>query len=634
MGSLDVGGLPPGFQVVSSPPPAPTGSALPSGFKVVTTGAAATPVQPSPTGQDDPVFQAIMRDPVAGAMNAVTSPLWGAGEAVAKGPVGQAVGRVATHLGQSVADAFTLPGDVLMGKAGQPTFDPMTGEVNQFPDDMVARGANAAGFMLSGETLPGAPRLVTAEGSPVPSKVTRAIDRDQIPIDEVGSRVSDLGDAGVVADLGDNTQKLTAGIASQPGAAGATITNAMRARAADATNRVPAAVNDVLGPATPPSALKADIRTNMKEGVSPLYKQVLANASPVDTSALAQSLDAEIPTLRGEAQADLKKVRAMLDDQTPVDPSALPDTMSRQDFLAALARAGGDVTKISADGGPKLDANASTLLQTRNAIDGIVAATKDTNVQRILGDARGQIDNVLAEAVPGIKDVDAQYRELARQRDAVDAGGNVLDGGKSAVWPQENAAAVTAGVQPEGSLVGPSAATFRLSQGARADIERIVGTKTNDRVALAGVMQGEGDWNIQKLAQLFGQDRADAIMNVVNNERQMAGTENLAVNGSKTAAVQAAQDDVNAPSAGPSALRAGANLHFGDMAFNALDKFTAGRASKAREAEHQQMADILMGRGDWQRVPGAAPTQMPLPIPQRQRKTTDDEMKAAIMGRQ
>jgi hypothetical protein len=213
--------------------------------------------------------------------------------------------------------------------------------------------------------------------------------------------------------------------------------------------------------------------------------------------------------------------------------------------------------------------------------------------------------------VPDIKSVDAQYRELSRQGDALDAGGNVLDGGKTAVWPQENAAAVAAGVQPEGTLVGPSAATFRLSQGARADIERIVGTKTNDRVALAQIMQGDSDWNPQKLAQLFGQDRADRIMQVVQNERRLAETENLAVNGSKTAAVTAAQQDLNGTPVNPSAVRGRSLL---DIVFAAADKATAGATAERRAQTAREIANAILSRGDFQTVPGRPAQHVPLPM--------------------
>jgi len=123
--------------------------------------------------------------------------------------------------------------------------------------------------------------------------------------------VADLGPAGTVADLGGNTQKLAMGIATQPGSAGATIANAMKARAADSTNRVPAAVNDVLGPVAEPTQIKADIKAN-KETVGPQYDAAINNANRVHVASLASKLDAQIPSLKCPALTAAQTVRNML----------------------------------------------------------------------------------------------------------------------------------------------------------------------------------------------------------------------------------------------------------------------------------------------------------------------------------
>jgi hypothetical protein len=72
-------------------------------------------------------------------------------------------------------------------------------------------------------------------------------------------------------------------------------------------------------------------------------------------------------------------------------------------------------------------------------------------------------------------------------------------------------------------------------KGARADIERIIGTNANDRVALQRVIKGEGDWNPQKLATLFGQDKADRILAVLDREKTFDLTSNRVIKNSATA---------------------------------------------------------------------------------------------------
>lgn len=113
------------------------------------------------------------------------------------------------------------------------------------------------------------------------------------------------------------------------------------------------------------------------------------------------------------------------------------------------------------------------------------------------------------------------------------------------------------------------------------------------------MVQGESDWNAQKLAQIFGQDKADAIMRLVQNERRLAETENLAVNGPETAAVTAAQGDLEQKTIKPSAVRAALNWQLGDAGAAILDKVTAGATQRRRVDREKQIVDAIMGRGDW-----------------------------------
>jgi len=178
------------------------------------------------------------------------------------------------------------------------------------------------------------------------------------------------------------------------------------------------------------------------------------------------------------------------------------------------------------EGSQVLDPHPRAAFATRQAIDGMVASTQDQNVRRILTDFRKRLDDELANSVPGIKAVDAKYANLARQREAVERGQTVLDSGRTSPRPLELADEIAKG--------GP-VIKGRLSQGARAEIDRIVGTNANDRVALQRIIKGEGDWNRQKLGQLFGQDKADRMISVLERERTFAETSNRIMKNSATA---------------------------------------------------------------------------------------------------
>ena len=94
------------------------------------------------------------------------------------------------------------------------------------------------------------------------------------------------------------------------------------------------------------------------------------------------------------------------------------------------------------------------------------------------------VDQEVARAVPGIKHVDAKYAELMRQQEGLQRGGMVFDTGKTATRPADLAAELRAGALPQGEMVGPSAVPTRVKQGARAEIDRLVGTHANDLNAL------------------------------------------------------------------------------------------------------------------------------------------------------
>jgi hypothetical protein len=174
------------------------------------------------------------------------------------------------------------------------------------------------------------------------------------------------------------------------------------------------------------------------------------------------------------------------------------------------------------------------LLETRHAIDGLMAAETNPQVTRQLTAARAQIDQEIARAVPGIKDVDAAYAELARQSEGLQRGSQVLDGGKTAIRPEDLAAEMQRGALPQGTQVGPSAVPQRIQEGARAEIDRVAGTSANDPVALQRLVKGEGDWNRDKLRTLFG-PQADDALNAIDRETIFNRTANRVTGGSDTA---------------------------------------------------------------------------------------------------
>lgn len=318
-----------------------------------------------------------------------------------------------------------------------------------------------------------------------------------------------LGPSGMIMDLGENMRSQGAGLAALPGEGKATVRNALMSRDADANWRIRSALDETLGPSPTPSKILDRIERS-QQAVQPQYRDAFRASVPADTSMIANYLDREAAGLRGEAQRGLMRVRTML-NKTGTD---------------------------------QLETNPAVLLEARKAVDGMLETVQDSNARNALQTARQAIDDTLRDAAPMVKEADANYAELARQKQAVQRGQTVLASGREAPRPNELADEFKQGALPQGLQVGPSAVPLRLREGARAEIERIVGTNANDRVRLAKLIGGEGDWNRARLSTLFGSDKANAILDLLEREKTFAHTSNIVTGNSETAARQAAQQEL------------------------------------------------------------------------------------------
>lgn len=395
-------------------------------------------------------------------------------------------------------------------------------------------------------------------GSPAEQNLARAAGADGI--DDIGARMAEIGPDAMAMDIGPNMQRQAAGIASTPGRGQEIVRSAVGARDAGANARISGAVDDILGPAPVPSAIEAGIDAG-QGALGSAYDEVFANARAVDTTNLAHNLDAMAVRFRGPAQRAAREVRQML----------------------------------NIVGTDELDPNPRTLHEVRKAIDGLMGTNTDDNAGRILTIARQQVDDMLSRAVPGIKDVDAQFSELGRQRTALGRGQQTLDSGRTAPRPQELAQEFQTGALPQGTQVGPSAVPVRLRQGARAEIERIIGTNANDRVSLQRLIKGEGSWNRDRLSTLFGEDRAAAIIRVLDGERTMADTSQVVTRGTETAARLAAQKEI-APGGSNSLIRNFDISKPGDFIARIGDKLASGSRETVQSATNAEQARLLISR--------------------------------------
>jgi hypothetical protein len=279
------------------------------------------------------------------------------------------------------------------------------------------------------------------------------------------------------------------------------LVEALQGRDARTGNRLAAALDENLGRSPTPSQVEAHLSGN-RALVGQEYQPALQGAAPVNTRDLAAQLDAMAIAERGPAQRAVRQVREMLQD-----PVATRE----------------------------LSRDPASLLNSRQAIDGLLATEVDPNTIRVLTQARQAVDAELTRAVPGIKAIDAQIEESARQSSALKRGSQVLDSGKEAIRPGELANEMTQGAQPQGTLVGPSAAPMRIKQGTRAEIDRLVGTNVNDLGALERKIGTPQDWNSQKLGTIFGEGPRDRVAKALMDNRKFRQSYQDIVQNSQTA---------------------------------------------------------------------------------------------------
>lgn len=378
-------------------------------------------------------------------------------------------------------------------------------------------------------------------------KIGKAAAADGLDAAAMRARLQELGPNAMIGDLGPNLRGQVAALANMPGEGQQTVRAALEARQAGANARIASVVDSTMGRSVVPSALEGDIAAGQR-AISPLYEDAFRNARAVDTTPIAHALESDAVNLRGEGQRAAQRIRSMLDI------------------------AGTDV----------LDPNPQTLFQTRQALDGMMATEANPQALRVMSAARQRIDDELSRAVPDIKQADAAYAELARQREALQRGQTVFSSGREAPRPAELAQEVTNGALPQGLQIGPSAVPFRMSQGARAEVDRIVGNNANDIAALNRLIKSEGDWNRSRLTSLFGPDKADRLMKALENELVYADTRNFAIGNSATAGRQQAIKDLGGGSGdgfslrdayaagGPRAVLRGATVKAADRAFSGL----------------------------------------------------------------
>lgn len=556
----DAMGNPTGGMVAGQAPPtmgygeqmANVGRVLDKGVRVLANGATFGMADRIAGGMDALTGQAANYGAGVDAQHAQTQAIKESNPSLAG--LGEAAGGLMTGAGL-VKNGITLAGRVgpgLMGRvlgyglegagygAAAGAGNTYTGNARDYIDNAIHGaefgGAVGVGMPLVGAAAGGLYRAASAVGGRNVEGMNRAGSaalRAAAQADEAGLRaLPAMRPEAMLPDAGPSMLGLAQGAATGNGPGKTALVTALRERDAGTGQRLARVVDDAIGPAPIPSQVETGLAAS-RRSLGPDYEAALDGARSVaptqpgntpywgfpsetaprvpgssaqaSTATVADSIDTRIVDARGPVRSALEKARDML----------------------------------NVYGTRQLDPSPRALLETRHALDGMIGEAEragNSTVVRVLSDVRKQVDGVLKEAVPGIKATDAKFAELARQSEGLERGQAIFDTSRaSVIRPGELADEIATSAIPRGEAVGPSAVPMRIRQGARAEVDRVVGTQVNDLNAMEKLIGTPQDWNAQKAATVFGQNKVDQIVEAIRTNRTFRDTFQKVAQGSQTA---------------------------------------------------------------------------------------------------
>ncbi|ARQ09223.1 hypothetical protein NXC12_CH01145 [Rhizobium etli] len=431
---------------------------------------------------------------VAGTIPAVVAApeMFGAGggsmlmRSLASGLTGTGIGAADAYVRSGGDPEKTREGAIeggLLGLGG-----PLAGEIIGAGVKATAQGARALTRALLGEELASKPpRDILADLTRDSRNWLAKKVSDSEMLAAAREQFDKLGSEAMPADVLPEWRGVAkAGAAREP--TRSKVVGPLNERGSMAGSRLKSDFETNLGPDPVPPTIDSELQASQAQ-VKSQYRPMVMGQAPYDFRPVAERLDKLIPYRRGGEQSDLLNIRNMLNDFGK-------DTVSSDPAIA---------------------------YETRRAIDRLLNTAEDPEVIETLGGIRRMID---ARTASGVKELDAQIAELGRQRAGLAQGQSALADGPRAMHPVELQEKLVAGAEPQGMLIGPSAESARVRQGALGEIYRAVGTEASDMNALRKIIRGNGDWNREKLGIMFGPENADASLNAIDREALFANTKN------------------------------------------------------------------------------------------------------------
>lgn len=328
---------------------------------------------------------------------------------------------------------------------------------------------------------------------------------------DVQAALGQMGPLATLADAGPSLQSIASGLASKPGEARSTISDVLTQRNLGRDNRLLGDVDTALGPAESAQSATNNILAQRRLTDAANYSVVHAQNAPVDVSDVVAKIDNALPTAVGSQRTALQNLRSELVKAPATYDEAGNMTAPEQyhDNSELLHNLRQEIDKAVNYGDPALGVPQSAVQRANGSLVMV----------------RNALDSALKTQVPGMAEADAASSALAKRAEAVESGTQLLDSGKTAITPNDFAA--------DRANMEPGVAIAQ-NKGVRSEIDRLVGTKRNDLVALQNALQGDGGWNTQKLAIAFGEQPTNDLTSAVNREARFAGTHGEVLKNSRT----------------------------------------------------------------------------------------------------
>ena len=359
-------------------------------------------------------------------------------------------------------------------------------------------GANALTGSVEGMSRAAAKQLLPAMSAVTPAAVQSSLAR--------------LGPEAMLADTGPAMLGKAQGAALDSDEARNVIGTALASRDAETNARLAQDVNAAVGP--PQSPLQASQAVQaQREKIHQWLPGVFANAPDVDTTNVLAKVAQGLPKAVGQDATVLGQARNWLMKNGPPDAEGNPTRVPVTD-AETLQNVKMAVDKLIDYGDPSLGVQPGAVAKAQGSI----------------GAVRTQLNQALRDQVPGYSSIMDASSALAKKMEGIEDGNAILGSGQSALSPEDLKARLAA---LPANWQQPYLDGLRI--GSRGAIDRAMGTKANDLVALRNQMQGEGGWNEAKLADIHGAGPIGDIANSIDQNTAFRNTYQKVDQGTQTA---------------------------------------------------------------------------------------------------